>query len=252
MVLQISFIIFLYMSLIFIIAMIKKDNSIVDVFWGIGFIVIALYAVVQSGETDIRKMIVTLFVLLWGMRLSYHIMMRNMGKGEDFRYKAWRDTWKYFFVRSFFQIFMLQGFFMLIISLPAWYVGFNTGGPLGIWDTLGMIVFGVGFFFEAVGDHQLDTFKKNPANQGKLMTTGLWSLTRHPNYFGESLVWLGLSFYALNLPHGWYTLLSPLVIILLLRYVSGVPMLEKKYQGRPDWEEYRAKTAPLIPFLKFF
>lgn len=252
MILEVALVIFLFMSIIFIVAQIKKDNSIADTFWGIGFILVALYSVVQSGEIDLRKMIVCILVLLWGIRLSHHIMMRNMGKGEDFRYKAWRNTWKFFHVRSFFQIFMLQGLFMLVISYPVWFINFNTGGPIGLWDLLGLIVFGVGFITETMADYQLTEFKKDPANQGKLLTTGLWSNTRHPNYFGECLVWLGLSMYALNLPSGWYTLISPIIITLLLRFVSGVPLLEKKYENRPGWDEYKTKTAALIPFVKFF
>ncbi|MCK9204477.1 MAG: DUF1295 domain-containing protein [Bacteroidales bacterium] len=252
MVLEIALVIFLYMTLIFIVALIKKNNSIADTFWGIGFILVTLYAVVQSGETDLRKMIVCVLVLLWGIRLSHHIMMRNMGNGENFRYKKWRETWKWFIVRSYFQIFMLQGFFMLIISAPLWYIGFNSGGPLGIWDSLGLLLFGVGFYFEAVGDYQLTNFKNDPANHGKILSTGLWALTRHPNYFGESLIWTGFSMYSLSLPHGWYTLVSPFVITLLLRYVSGTPLVEKKFKDRPGWKEYKARTAPFIPFVKFF
>ncbi|MEI7664308.1 MAG: DUF1295 domain-containing protein, partial [Bacteroidota bacterium] len=114
-----------------------------------------------------------------------------------------------------------------------------------------LVVFGAGFMIETIGDYQLTEFKKNPANQGKIITTGLWSVTRHPNYFGEALVWWGIGCYALSFQHGWYTLAGPAVITLLLRFVSGVPMLEKKYEGRPDWEEYKSQTAPFVPFIKF-
>ncbi|MEI7981753.1 MAG: DUF1295 domain-containing protein [Bacteroidota bacterium] len=252
MVIEVSLVIFLYMSLVFIVAQMKKNNSIADIFWGIGFILVAFYSIVQSGEVDLRKMIVCVLVLLWGMRLSHFIMMRNMGKGEDFRYKAWRDTWKFFTVRSFLQIFMLQGLFILIISTPVWFINFSAGGPIGFWDLLGLLIFGVGFFTEVMADYQMTEFKKDPVNQGRIITTGLWSLSRHPNYFGESLVWLGISMYAMSLPHGWYTLISPVVITLLLRFVSGVPLLEKKFQGRQGWTEYKAKTATFIPFVRFF
>jgi steroid 5-alpha reductase family enzyme len=196
-------------------------------------------------------MIVCVLVLLWGLRLSYHIRTRNQGQGEDFRYRAWRETWKYFVLRSYFQIFLLQGLFMLIISAPVWYIGFSSGGTLGFWDFLGLFVFGAGFMIETIGDAQLAEFKKNPENKGKIMTSGLWSVTRHPNYFGEALLWWGIGFYALSLPYGWVTLAGPLTITLLLRFVSGVPMLEKKYAGRPDWEEYKAGTAAFVPYMKF-
>ncbi len=250
-VLEVSLVIGLYMTIVFILALIRKDNSIVDVAWGLGFIIISVYSIIQSGEVDLRKMIVSLLVLLWGLRLSFHIFVRNSGKGEDFRYKAWRDSWKFFYLRSFFQIFMLQGLFMLIISSPIWFISFSKGGPLGLWDSLGLVVFGSGFMFEVIGDYQLSEFKKDPSNKGKIMTTGLWSVTRHPNYFGEALVWWGISFYAFSFTNGWYTLVSPVIITLLLRFVSGVPMLEKKYAGHPDWNDYKARTAAFVPFVKF-
>jgi steroid 5-alpha reductase family enzyme len=250
-VIEVGLVICLYMTIIFILALIRKDNSIVDVAWGVGFIIIAVYSIIQSGEVDLRKMIVSLLVLLWGLRLSFHIMVRNSGKGEDFRYKAWRNTWKFFILRSYFQIFMLQGLFMMIISSPVWFINFSKGGLLGMWDSLGMVVFGVGFLFETTADYQLAEFKKDPLNGGKIITTGLWAISRHPNYFGEALVWWGISFYAISFPNGWYTLVSPVIITLLLRFVSGVPMLEKKYENHPDWAEYKAKTAAFIPFVKF-
>jgi steroid 5-alpha reductase family enzyme len=250
--LEVSLVIVLYMTIVFILALMRKDNSIVDVAWGPGFIIVAVYTIIQSGEVDLRKMIVSLLVALWGLRLSFHIMVRNSGKGEDFRYKAWRDTWKYFVLRSFFQIFMLQGLFMLTISFPIWFVNFGSGGPLGPWDSLGLLVFGCGFLVEAIADYQLTEFRKDPGNKGKIITTGLWSVSRHPNYFGEALVWLGISFYALSFPNGWWTLISPLIITFLLRFVSGVPMLEKKYQNHPDWAAYKAKTAAFVPWMRFF
>ncbi len=251
MILEVGLVICLYMTIIFILALRRKDNSIVDVAWGIGFIVISVYSIIQSGEVDLRKMIVSLLVAMWGLRLSYHIMVRNSGNGEDFRYKAWRNSWKFFIVRSYFQIFLLQGFFMLIISAPVWFINFSSGGPLGFWDSLGLLVFGAGFMIEIVSDYQLTEFKKDPINKGKLITTGLWSVSRHPNYFGEALLWWGIGLYALSFPYGWITLAGPLVITLLLRFVSGVPMLEKKYEGRPDWEAYKLKTAAFVPFVKF-
>jgi steroid 5-alpha reductase family enzyme len=250
-ILEVALVIGLYMTIIFILALIRKDNSIVDVAWGLGFIIIAIYSIIQSGEVDIRKMIISLLVLLWALRLSFHIFVRNSGKGEDFRYKAWRDTWKYFYLRSFFQIFVQQGFFMLVISTPIWFINFSSGGPIGLWDSIGLLVFGFGFMFEVVGDYQLSEFRKDPANKGKIIQTGLWSVTRHPNYFGEALVWWGISFYALSFAHGWVTLIGPVIITLLLRFVSGVPMLEKKYENHPDWKDYKSKTAAFVPFVKF-
>ncbi len=247
---DVGLIIWLCMTILFVLAIIRKDNSIVDVFWGLGFVIVSVYSLIQSGEIDIRKIIVNLFIAVWGFRLSLHILNRNQGKGEDFRYKAWRDRWKWFYVRSYFQIFILQGAIMLIISFPVWYINFSSGHLLGVWDLVGLILFGTGFLMEVTADSQLAEFKKRPENKGKLMTTGLWAVSRHPNYFGEALLWWGLAFYALSVPGGWITLISPLLMTILLRYVSGVPMLEARQQSHPDWNEYQKKTPVFFPFIK--
>ncbi len=251
MILQVAILTFVYMTIIFVVAHFLEDNSIVDVFWGPGFVVIAAFTLMEAPGWDVRKWVVSFLVFLWGVRLAFHILMRNRKKGEDFRYRQWRQTWKHFVIRSFFQIFLLQGLFMLIISAPIWFINSMPNAPLTVLDNIGLILFGVGFFFEVIGDMQLTVFKKDPANKGKIITTGLWSMTRHPNYFGEALIWLGLSFYAFSLPLGWITLISPVTITVLLRFVSGVPMLEKKYRDHPDWPEYARKTAPFVPFVRF-
>ena len=251
MIFQVAAVILIYMTIIFVVAHFLKDNSIVDVFWGPGFVVVAAFTLMEAPDWDVRKFVVSLLVLLWGLRLAIHILVRNRGRGEDFRYRAWRESWKHFILRSYFQIFILQGLFMLIISAPVWFVNSMPSGPLTLWDNLGLILFGVGFFFEVIGDMQLAAFRKDPSNKGKIITTGLWSMTRHPNYFGEALLWWGISMYALSLPWGWITLAGPLVLTLLLRFVSGVPMLERKYRDHPDWPEYARKTAPFVPFVKF-
>ncbi|MBW6491557.1 MAG: DUF1295 domain-containing protein [Lentimicrobium sp.] len=244
-----ALLVFIFMSAIFILALILKDNSIVDIFWGIGFILLATSSLWQSDSIEFKKFVVNILIIIWGLRLSIHIFLRNSGSGEDFRYANWRRTWKNFRLRSFFQIYMLQGFFMIIISWPVLHINANAGIGFGIIDFLGLLVFLTGFLFEAVGDYQLIKFKKNPDNKGKIITLGLWKYTRHPNYFGEALLWWGIWMMAIPVKDGIFTILSPLVITLLLRYISGVPMLEKKYQGRPDWEEYKAKTPVFVPFL---
>lgn len=248
---QVALIVFAFMVLAFVVALLIKDNSIVDLFWGPGFIVVALFSLLMTPDLDIRKLIVVFLVMIWGMRLAIYIFQRNRKKGEDFRYRHWRDTWNHFVLRSFLQIFMLQGLFMYIISYPVWYINYHPGEVLSSWDTIGLIIFGLGFMFESIGDMQLAFFKQNPKNTGKIITTGLWKYTRHPNYFGEALIWWGIWFYATGIPGGWITVISPVVITLTLRFVSGVPMLEKKLREHPDWMEYAGKTAPFVPFVKW-
>lgn len=249
---QIALVIFAFMVLAFVVALLIRDNSIVDLFWGPGFIVVTAFSLSMAPDLDIRKIVVSFLVLIWGLRLATYIFQRNKRKGEDFRYKHWRDTWNYFILRSFLQIFILQGIFMYIISFPIWYINYNSGVVLTTIDTIGLILFGIGFMFETIGDMQLSFFKQNPKNKGKLITTGLWKYSRHPNYFGEALVWWGIWIYAISIPGGWITVVSPILITLSLRYISGVPMLEKKLKDHPDWPEYARKTAPFIPSVKWF
>ena len=252
MLIQVTVLVFLYMSLVFILAYLLKDNSLADVFWGPGFVVIAAFTLLYAPDYDLRKLIVSFLVFIWGTRLAFHILLRNRGKGEDFRYKQWRDTWKHFVLRSYFQVFILQGFFMVLIAAPVYYVNATPSVPLGLTDSVGLVLFGIGFFFEVIGDYQLSAFRKVPSNKGKLIRTGLWKVTRHPNYFGEALIWWGIWFYALAIPYGWITVIGPVTITLLLRFVSGVPMLEKKMREHPGWEDYSKETAPFIPFVRFF
>lgn len=249
---QAALVVFVFMTFVFVLALILKDNSIVDIFWGLGFVVVTVFSLWHSGSIDFKKILVSSLVLVWGLRLSVHIYMRNRGRGEDFRYANWRRIWKNFVLRSFLQVFMLQGFFMLVIVWPVLHINFGASVGFGMIDVAGLVIFLTGFLFESVGDYQMVAFKKDPANAGKIINTGLWKYTRHPNYFGEALLWWGIWLMAVPVVDGIYTVLSPLVITLLLRYVSGVPMLEKKYEGRADWEEYKIKTPVFVPFLNLF
>ena len=248
---NVAVVIWVYMTIVFILAILRKDNSIVDFFWGLGFILISVYSWIHEDHFSFHNVVLNVLVILWGLRLSMHIFFRNRGKPEDFRYKSWREQWNYFYLRSYFQIFMLQGFLMLIISIPLYFGNQYDKDQFGFTDFCGLVIFIAGFWFESVGDYQLNIFKRNPENQGKLITNGLWKYTRHPNYFGEVLVWCGIGIFTLSSQAGWMTLISPVVITLLLRFVSGVPMLEKKYDGRPDWEEYKKRTAAFFPFVRF-
>jgi steroid 5-alpha reductase family enzyme len=186
-------------------------------------------------------------VTIWGLRLAIHIYSRNKGKAEDFRYKAWREQWgKWFLVRSYFQVFLLQGLFLFLISLPVILINQHTTA-LSFLDFLGIAVWIIGFYFEVVGDWQLSQFVREPSNRGKIIETGLWKYTRHPNYFGEVVQWWGIFLMAISLPNGILTIIGPLTITILILFVSGIPMLEKKYEGRADFEDYKRRTSAFIP-----
>jgi steroid 5-alpha reductase family enzyme len=242
--------IFVYMVAVFVLAQLLKNNSIVDIAWGLGFIAVTAVLFTREPVLYPAKGLVTALVLVWGLRLSAHIFLRNKGKSEDFRYAKMRTAWgKAVVVKSFFFIFMLQGFLMLIVSLPITVIFSSPARPFSAMNVLGALVFVAGFAFEVVGDRQLAAHIRDPANKGQLMTRGLWSTTRHPNYFGEATLWWGIGLVALPSANGWAGLLGPLAITLLLVFVSGVPLLERKFAGRPDWEAYKARTSMFVPWF---
>lgn len=239
---------FVYMTGWFIAAQVRGRNDIADVAWGLGFILAAAVSLLAGGSYPLRGLLVSGLVLLWGIRLALHIHSRNRGRGEDSRYRKWREEWgRWFVLRSFLQVFMLQGVLMLLVAVPVVFVNQAPPAPLGWLDLLGLAIWLIGFCFEAVGDWQLRTFIRNPANKGKLMTSGLWRYTRHPNYFGEVTLWWGIWLMVLTLPGSWLTVIGPLTITFLILKVSGIPMLEKPYEDRTDFQEYQRHTSAFFP-----
>lgn len=233
------------------VGLIRKNNSVADIAWGAGFVVIALSTFFLSEEESARRIIVTTLAVLWGTRLATRIYLKNLGKPEDFRYKEMRDKWgSNATIRSIFQVYVLQGFLMLVVASPIFIVNAYGGGPLNFLDYIGIFLWAVGFFFEAVGDYQLDKFIQNPENKGKIMMGGLWSLSRHPNYFGEIMMWSGMFLMAFSVSFGWLSVASPILISFLLLKVSGIPMLEKKWEGNPEFESYKKRTNALLPKIK--
>ncbi len=240
--------IFVFMTALFLLALIRKRNDIADVGWGLGFILVAVVSLLVNGTVTPRKTLILALVILWGLRLSIHIGLRNRGKKEDYRYKQWRDDWgDNWVIRSYLQVFLLQGFFMLLITFPITLANTYDVRPLGLLDWIGVLVWAVGFFFETVGDYQLTQFVGNPANRGKIMKYGLWHYTRHPNYFGEVTQWWGVFVIVLSVPNAWMGVIGPLTISFLILKASGIPLLEKRFEGNPEWEEYKRRTSAFIP-----
>jgi len=242
--------IFTYMVLFYLVARILKNNSIIDIGWGSGFIVIATILLIATKDIYPRTVILVFMILLWGLRLTIHIYNRNKGKPEDFRYASWRQSWgnKEPWI-AFYKIFMFQGLIMFIISFPLILTFTTNNESIRLTGFIGIALFIAGFLIETVGDYQLTAFRQKQNNKGKIITTGLWKYTRHPNYFGEALLWWGIGIYAVSGMSDLPALISPLVMTLLLRYVSGVPMLERKYEGRKDFTDYAEKTPVFIPFI---
>jgi steroid 5-alpha reductase family enzyme len=248
MLLQAGFIIFTYFTLWYIAAFILKNSSIVDIGWGLGFVILACVGFAMN--IAVPSAMVTLLVGIWGVRLSTHIFKRNYRKPEDFRYANFRKEWgKTYYIRAYFQLFLFQGVIMFLISLSFLYA--NSAVKIEIYSLFfaGIIVWLIGFFFEAVGDWQLKRFINTPTNKGKLIDVGLWKYTRHPNYFGEATMWWGIFLMALACNAPFFTIISPLTITLMVRFVSGVPMLEKSLSKNPAFSEYKKRTNIFIPWF---
>ena len=239
------------MTLLWLLSLRLKNSSIVDIFWGTGFVLAAwLYFILTPDGFLLRKLLIAGLVTIWGLRLSIHILNRNWGKPEDFRYQKWRgEAGSKWWWQSYFRVFLLQGVLLWIISAPLLAAQFY---PLpDRWtalDLLGVIVWLVGFFFEAVGDFQLARFRSQPENKGKVMNRGVWRFTRHPNYFGDSAQWWGYYLIAAA-AGGWWSIFSPILMTLFLLRVSGVVLLEKTMQSRPGYQEYIETTSAFIPWF---
>jgi len=243
-----SAVVLVYMTGWFVAAQLRGRNDIADVAWGLGFILAAAVSLVMAGTYPQRGLLVSGLVLAWGTRLALHIHTRNRGKGEDPRYRQWREEWgRWFVLRSFLQVFMLQGLLLVLVSAPVIYVNAAHSTPISWLDLLGAAIWLTGFGFEAIGDWQLLSFIRNPANRGKLMTGGLWRYTRHPNYFGEVTLWWGIWLIVSATPGGWLTIVGPLTITILILKVSGIPLLEKPYEERADFQEYKRRTSAFFP-----
>lgn len=241
-----ALVVFSYMLFWFVVSIRIKRNDVADVAWGLGFVVVAWFSYFLSDQSP-KALLVNMMVTIWGLRLSWHIFLRNKGKSEDFRYHQWRMEWKHFYLRSFLQVFMLQGLFLFITVLPVIYINAQSAFRFHFLDGAGILIWLTGFYFESAGDYQLKQFKSKPENKGKIISTGLWRYTRHPNYFGEVVQWWGIFLMAVTLPGGWMTIAGPLTITYLVRYVSGVPMLERKYAGNPEFEAYKKRTSVFFP-----
>lgn len=237
---------FVYMTLWFLISKLIKRNDVADIAWGLGFVVLAW--VLYVNHPSIQLSLAVLLVTIWGIRLSVHILLRNTKKPEDYRYQQWRKEWgKWFALRSFFQVFMLQGLLLVFISAPLVVMGSYGQDELHIINWIGVVVWSCGFFFEALGDYELGQFIKNPKNRGKIMQEGLWEFTRHPNYFGEVTQWWGIWLVSFGSPWFVWAIVGPLTISILILKVSGIPLLEKKYEGNKDFDKYKQRTSKFFP-----
>ena len=249
--LQGLFLILSLMTALWIVSVVLKNVSIVDMFWGIGFVLVNTFYFFNTDTTP-AKIVLLVLVAIWGLRLSVYLAWRNIGKPEDFRYQEFRKKYgeKNYWWVSFIQTFLLQGILMWMISLPLLGVNlYSTSQHLNLTDYLGMVVWTVGFIFEAGGDLQLARFKMNNGNKGKVLKDGFWHYTRHPNYFGDSAVWWGYGLMVISTGSYWLVTGSVIMTLLILK-VSGVVLLEKSLTNqKPDYKDYILKTSSFIPWF---
>ena len=226
-----------------------RNASIVDITWGLGFVVVAWTVRLQGDTNTGRQWLLVALVTIWGLRLAAYLFWRNHGRPEDYRYRAMRKRWgDRFPVVSLVTVFVLQGVLMWIVSLPVQLGQVADEPDVGVLGAIGVILWGVGLTFESVGDLQLARFKSNPANDGRVLDSGLWRYTRHPNYFGDCCVWWGIALVAAESGTGAWGLVGAIVMTVLLLRVSGVALLERSLKKRkPDYAAYVARTSPFVP-----
>jgi len=238
------------MLTVWLISLPLRDVSIVDIFWGLGFVLVSWVTYLAGTESE-SDLLLPVLTTVWGLRLSGYLAWRKFGKPEDFRYRDMRDGYpRSFPFVSLLTIFALQGVLMWIIALPLQTVN-PSGTPSVVLTLTGILLWVAGFVFESVGDWQLARFKSDPTNDGRVMDRGLWRYTRHPNYFGDFLVWWGLYFLALAFGGPWWSVVGPLVMSVLLMRVSGVTLLEKSLKSRKEgYAEYVARTNAFFPWWR--
>jgi len=235
-----------------LISLYYRNVTIVDSLWGLGFVLIAWITFYFSAGFPGRKTLIATLVTVWGLRLSLHLTSRNWGADEDPRYREWRKkSGERFWIVSLFKIFLLQAVFLWVISLVLQFGQLSPAPKSLTWlDLLGVLVWLTGFLFEAIGDRQLARFKADPANKGLVMDRGLWAYSRHPNYFGEFLIWWGFFLITLSTPNSWWTVISPLVITAVLLKMTGIPLTEEAIvKTRPGYKDYIERTSAFVPWF---
>ncbi|PXW91753.1 steroid 5-alpha reductase family enzyme [Streptohalobacillus salinus] len=251
---------FLYFTIIFLIATAIKNNSIVDIGWGMGFVIGSWATLFITDKPTTLSYVVVGFITFWGLRLSIRLLRRNYGKPEDFRYAQWRKEWgEHVVLIAFFRVFMVQGIINFVVGSAAYaiikYNEFDFSGLSQFIVYIGLLVAFTGLFFEVVGDEQLRQHIKK--GSGKLLQSGLWSVTRHPNYFGEILIWIGLYFAGLamliegsiNVFYYGSLILSPFIMSTVLIKIS-TPLLEKNMEKYHGWEAYKKRVPMIFPWAK--
>ena len=252
---------FIYIFIAFIVGTAKKNNAIMDIFYGPAYFIVSITSlilnIILTATFCIHQVIATTLVLIWAIRLASYVYIRNRGKPEDYRYKAMRERWKTnVSLKSFFKIYLFQGIIVFLVDIPVWFVNISENPPLvslldfvGLTLWLGAIIWLVGFLFETIADFSLYKFLEKPENKGKVMDKSVWKYSQHPNYFGEVIQWWGLFIIALAVPYGFITFIGPAYITFQIIKVSGVKLLDKRFRGNEDYAAYKRRTSSFIPWF---
>mgnify|MGYP000353386426 CR=1 FL=1 len=247
-----AMIIWFLVTILWLLSILIKNVSIVDIFWGFGFVVVNAFYVYNLEKVSPRNLLLLVLVTIWGLRLTLYLAIRNIGKGEDYRYQQFRKDYgvnRYWWF-SYFQVFLLQGALILIVSLPFFGVHFSETSRDLFWlDYIALLLWIIGFSFEAGGDYQLYQFKRNPKNKGKVLNTGFWKYTRHPNYFGDAAVWWSYALFSIAAEEYWQ-IVGSLIMTYLIIKVSGVAMLEKTLKSsKIEYKNYIKTTNSFFPWF---
>lgn len=238
---------FVYLSAMVALAQFKGDTSIANFTWGGGVMLVALYTFFTTSSFLPQQILLTMLITLWASRLIIYVYRRYTG--NDPRFTSWKWQGLKALVVNFFWIFG-QSIMIAIMSCPVVLVNTNNSmRGLSYLDYVGLLIWIIGFSYEAVSDYQLFTFMRNPLNKGRVMRFGLWRYSRHPNYFGESLMWWGVYCIVLSLPYGSIAIITPIAITYLLVFVTGIPWIEKAMIGNPEYNEYQRTTSKFIPWF---
>jgi steroid 5-alpha reductase family enzyme len=240
------------MSIGWVFSLIKKDVTIADSLWGLGFVLIAWLTFFRTDGFLLRKILITGLVTVWGLRLFIHLSTRHRGKGEDPRYGQWRKKHgQAFWIVSLFKVFLVQALFQWLIAMGVQYGQISdTPAYLTLLDVLGFLIGTIGIIIESFADLQLKQFLSDPANKGKIMNQKLWKYSRHPNYFGETMIWWGIFVIVLATPWGFWTIVSPLLITYTLLKLTGVTLMEETQFGdNPAYRQYIRETSAFIPWF---
>lgn len=247
-----SILIIVLVTLLWMYSVYIKNASIVDIFWGFGFVVITTYLFFTADNLSLRQIILSALVSIWGLRLTIHLFIRNVGKPEDFRYQKFRKDYgehRYWWF-SYFQVFLLQGVLMLMIASPLFGVYLTEENTsLNVFDFLAIALWIIGISFEAGGDYQLTKFRSQRKSKDEVLSSGFWKYTRHPNYFGDAAVWWSYALFAIAAQQYWFVLGSLLMTYLIIK-ISGVAMLERSLStDKPAYKDYAERTSAFFPWF---